>query len=194
VRAFGAIDNIFLAQLILEEGVDDRPSTTRKAVVEARLPALGAEILSLVNDRATAFMQLTAHELERLGMPDGVHDIYDVVQSSTLALGGCVRHTHHALPKAEEALTLRHTLIHGAPERPEAKAEVEAKHAEVRRWEECRARIEIRWRRSRSRCLPSALRTQPPRPPRRSKTLGRGQLRRWKCSSKAMRCSRVPTL
>jgi hypothetical protein len=50
-------------------------------------------------------------------------------------MGRCMRHAHQELQKAEEALGRRQDQAHATPDRPEAKAEVEAKRAEVRRWE-----------------------------------------------------------
>src|SRR5216683_6190124 len=144
----GAVDETFLEQMILvfqdvptgyivqEEVADDRTFATWKAVVEARLTALGTEVLYLVSDRAKALMQLAEKGLECLSMPDFFHVIHDIIKSYSLAMGRCVRHAHQELQKAEEALTRRSALAHGAPERPEAKTEVEAKRAEVRRWEE----------------------------------------------------------
>ncbi len=144
----GAVDETFLEQMILvfqdvptgyivqEEVADDRTYATWKAVVDARLMALGTGVLSLVSDRAKALIQLAEKGLECLSMPDFFHVIHDIIKSYSLAMGRCVRHAHQELQKAEEALTRRSALAHGAPERPEAKTEVEAKRAEVRRWEE----------------------------------------------------------
>ena len=66
----GAVDETFLEQMILvfqdvptgyivqEEVADDRTYATWKAVVDARLTALGTEVLYLVSDRAKALSQL----------------------------------------------------------------------------------------------------------------------------------------
>ena len=43
---------------MLEEVADDRTYATWNALVEARLKALGAEVLYLVSDRAKALIQL----------------------------------------------------------------------------------------------------------------------------------------
>jgi len=144
----GAVDETFLEQMILvfqdvptgyiiqEEVADDRSYATWKAVVEARLMALGTEVLYLVSDRAKAFIQLAEQGLECLSMPDFFHVIHDISTSYSRAMGRCVRHARQELQKAEEALARRPELTHGAPGPPEAQAEVEAKRAEVKRWEE----------------------------------------------------------
>lgn len=143
----GAVDETCLEQMILvfqdgptgyivqEEVADDRTYATWKAVVDARLTALGTEVLSLVRDRAKAFIQLAEQGLECLSMPDVFHVIHEIIKSYSLAMGRCVRHAPQELQKAEEALTRRPALAHTAPECPEAKA-VETKRAEVRRWAE----------------------------------------------------------
>jgi hypothetical protein len=144
----GAVDETFLEQMILvfqdvptgyivqEEVADDRTYATWKAVVDARLTALGTEVLYLVSDRAKALIQLAEQGLGCLSMPDFFHVIHEIVKSYSLAMGRCLRHAHQELQKAEEALARRQELPHGAPHRPEATAEVETKRAEVRRWEE----------------------------------------------------------
>jgi hypothetical protein len=144
----GAVDETFLEQMILvfqdvptgylvqEAVADDRTYATWKAVVEARLTALGTEVLYLVSDRAKALIQLAEKGLECLSMPDFFHVIHAIIKSYSLAMGRCVRHAHQELRKAEEALGRRQDQAHAAPDRPEAQTEVEAKRAEVRRWEE----------------------------------------------------------
>jgi uncharacterized protein DUF6399/IclR-like helix-turn-helix domain-containing protein len=144
----GAVDETFLEQMILvfqdvptgyivqEEVADDRTYATWKAVVDARLTALGTEVLYLVSDRAKALIQLAEKGLECLSMPDFFHVIHAIIKSYSLAMGRGVRHAHQELQKAEEARARRQDLAPAVPERPEAKAEVEAKRAEVRRWEE----------------------------------------------------------
>ena len=66
----GGVDETFLERmmvvfqdlptgyLVLEDIADDRTFATWKALVDERLKALGAEVLSLVSDRAKAFIQL----------------------------------------------------------------------------------------------------------------------------------------
>jgi len=144
----GAVDETFLEQMILvfqdvptgyivqEEVADDRTYATWKAMVEARLTALGTEVLYLVSDRAKALVQLAEKGLECLSMPDFFHVIHEIIKSYSLAMGRCVRHAHQELQKAEEALGRCQDQAYAAPDRPAAKTEVEAKRAEVRRWEE----------------------------------------------------------
>ena len=144
----GAVDETFLEQMLLvfqdvptgyivqEEVADDRTYATWKAVVDARLTALGTEVLYLVSDRAKALIQLAEKGLECLSIPDFFPVIHAIVKSYSLPMGRCVRHAHQELQKAEEAVVRRQEQAHAAPDRPEAKAEVEAKRAEVRRWEE----------------------------------------------------------
>ena len=93
-------------------------------------------MLSLVSDRAKALIQLAEQGLECLSMPDFFPVIHEIIKSYSLAMGRCVRHAHQERQKAEEALARRQELAPVAPDYPEAQAEVEAKRAEVRRWEE----------------------------------------------------------
>jgi Family of unknown function (DUF6399)/IclR helix-turn-helix domain len=144
----GAVDETFLEQMILifqdvatgyivqEEVADDRTYATWKALVEARLTALGTEVLSLVSDRAKALLQLAEQGLECLSMPDFFHVMHEISKSYGLAIGRSVRHAPQKLQQAEEALARRHARANVAPDRPEAQAEGEAQRAEVKRWEE----------------------------------------------------------
>jgi hypothetical protein len=148
----GAVDETFLEQMMLvfqdvptgyivqEEVADDRSYATWKAVVDARLKALGTEVWYLVSDRAKALIQLAEKGLECLSMPDFFHVVHEIIKSYSLAIGRCVRHAHQELKKAEEALARLQGLARVAPACPEAKAEVEAKRAEVTRWEEVQRR------------------------------------------------------
>ena len=122
--------------LVLEDVADDRTFATWKALVDARLKALGTAVLSLVSDRAKALIQLAEQGLECLSMPDVFPGMHDLVKSSSLAIGQRVRHAQQELTKAKEALARRQGLPHAAPDAPEAKAWVEARQAEVTRWEE----------------------------------------------------------
>jgi hypothetical protein len=143
----GAVDETFLQQMMLvfqdvptgyivqEAVADDRSYATWKAVVEARLTALGTGGLYLVSDRAKALIQLAEKGLECLSMPDFFHVVHEIIKSYSLAIGRCVRHAQQELTKAEEALARRQGLAHGAPAYAEAQAEVEAKRTEMTRWE-----------------------------------------------------------
>lgn len=144
----GGVDETFLERmmlvfqdvstgyLVLEDVADDRTFATWKAVVDARLKALGTEVLYLVSDRAKALIQLAEQGLECLSMPDFFHCMHDLVKSYSLAIGQRVRHAQQELTKAKEALARRQGLPHAAPDAPEAEALVEARQVEVTRWEE----------------------------------------------------------
>src|SRR5438477_10312485 len=140
----GAVDETFLERmmlvfmdlstgyLLLEETAEDRTYATWHALVEERLKALETHVLYLVSDRAKALIQLAEQGLECLSMPDFFHVVHEIVKSYSLAIGRCMRHAHQELQQAEKALARRQELTHGAPHRPEAEAEIEAKRAEVR--------------------------------------------------------------
>ncbi len=140
----GGVDKTFLEQMILvfqdlltgyivQEAVsDERTYATWKALVDERLKALGTSVLYVVSDRAKALIQLAEKGLECLSMPDFFHVVHDLVKSYSLAIGRRVSQVHKDLAQAEAVLESRPGLAPGA----EAKAEVEAKQAEVQRWEE----------------------------------------------------------
>src|SRR5229473_779458 len=144
----GAVDETFLERMMLvlqdvptgyllfEDVAEDRTYTTWKALVDKRLAALGTGVLSLVSDRAKALIELAEKGLGCLSMPDFFHGMHDLVKSYSLAIGQRVRHAQQELTKAKEALARRQGLPHAAPDAPEAKALVEARQAEVTRWEE----------------------------------------------------------
>src|SRR5712692_789356 len=81
----GAVDETFLERLMLvcmdlvsgyvlcEEVAEDSTYTTWYALVEARLGALGAGVLSLVSDRAKALIKLAETGLECQSVPDVFH-------------------------------------------------------------------------------------------------------------------------
>jgi hypothetical protein len=144
----GGVDETFLERMMLvfqdvptgylglEDVADDRPFATGKALVDARLKALGTAVLSLVSDRAKALIQLAEQGLECLSMPDVFPGMHALVKRSALAIGQRVRHAQQERTKAKEALARRQGLPHAAPDAPEAKAWVEARQADVTRWEE----------------------------------------------------------
>ena len=84
----GAVDETFLEHLMLvcmdlpsgdllvEAVAADRTYATWKAVMDERLKALGAAVLSLVSDRANALVQLAEMGFEGLSMPDFFHCIH----------------------------------------------------------------------------------------------------------------------
>jgi AraC-like DNA-binding protein len=99
----GAVDETFLERmmlvlmdlrtgyLLLEEVAEDRTYATWKALVEARLTALGTEVRYVVSDRAKALIQLAEKGLECLSMPDFFHCMHDVGKSYALAIGQRLR-------------------------------------------------------------------------------------------------------
>jgi Family of unknown function (DUF6399)/IclR helix-turn-helix domain len=140
----GAVDETFLEQMMLvfqdlltgyivqEEVADERTYATWKALVDKRLKALGTSVLYLVSDRAKALIQLAEKGLECLSMPDFFHVVHDLVKSYSLAIGRRVSQAHKDLGHAEAVLESRSGMAQGT----EAQAEVEARRAEVQRWEE----------------------------------------------------------
>src|SRR5215471_11501921 len=122
--------------LLLEEVAADRTYTTWKALVEERLKGLGTEVLYVVSDRAKALIQLAEQGLEGLSMPDFFHVVHEIVKSYSLAIGQRWRHAQQALTKANEALARRQGRRQGEQATREARALVEARQAEVTRWEE----------------------------------------------------------
>src|SRR5262249_3441637 len=143
----GAVDETFLERMILvlmdlatgylllEEAADDRTYPTWKALVEERLKALGTGVLYVVSDRAKALIQLAEQGLACLSMPDFFHFVHDIVKSYALAIGRRLRQAHQDLQHAEAGLERHRGATPGASVGPEAQAQVEARRAEVRRWE-----------------------------------------------------------
>jgi Family of unknown function (DUF6399) len=144
----GGVDETFLERmmlvfqdlptryLVLEDVADDRTFATWKAAVDARLKALGAEVLYLVSDRAKALIQLAEQGLECLSMPDCFHCMHDLVKSYSLPIGQRLRQAQQELIKAKEAMTRRQGSPPGDQPDPKAKALVEARQVEVTQWEE----------------------------------------------------------
>jgi hypothetical protein len=144
----GAVDETFLEQMILvfqdvptgyivhEAVADNRTYATWKAVVDARLTALGTAVLYLVSDRAKALIQLAEQGLECLSMPDFFHVVHEIIKSYSLALGRHLRHAHQELQAATETLARLQGLPHAAHDVLQAQALVAARHAEVTRWAE----------------------------------------------------------
>jgi uncharacterized protein DUF6399/IclR-like helix-turn-helix domain-containing protein len=143
----GAVDETFLEQmmlvfqdlssgyLLLETTAEDRSYATWKALVQERLQTLKTGVLYLVSDRAKALIQLAEQGLECLSLPDFFHVVHDIVKSYSLALGRRVRQAHKDLKQAEAMLECHRGHAHVESADPEAKAQVEARQAEVRRWE-----------------------------------------------------------
>ena len=147
-EVIGAVDETFLERmllvcmdlatgyLLLEEMADDRTYTTWKALVEERLKGLGTGVLYVVSDRAKALIQLAAHGLECLSMPDFFHVVHEIVKSYSLAIGQRWRHAQQELTKAQEALTRLQGSRQAAHATREGRALVDMRQAEVTRWEE----------------------------------------------------------
>src|SRR6266581_3701409 len=112
----GAVDETFLERMMLvfmdlvsgyllfEEVAEDRSYDTWYALVEARLEALGAGVLSLVSDRAKALMKLAETGLACLSIPDLFHLIQELVKSYSLSICGRLRQARQALSQAQEHL------------------------------------------------------------------------------------------
>jgi hypothetical protein len=144
----GAVDETFLERmllvfmdlstgyLLLEEVAEDRTYATWHTLVNARLQALGTHVLYLVSDRAKALIQLAEQGLECLSMPDFFHVVHDIVKSYSLAMGRHLSQARQELMKAQEALARPPGEPQVAHDVPEAQALVEARQAEVQRWEE----------------------------------------------------------
>jgi hypothetical protein len=139
----GAVDETFFERMMLvfqdvatgyllrEEVSNDRTFATWKALVDTRLEALGARVLYLVSDRAKALIQLAEQGLECLSMPDFFHVMHDLVKCYSLAIARRVSQAHQALAQAEALLASRPGMAQDAA----VKAEVEARGAEVQRWD-----------------------------------------------------------
>jgi hypothetical protein len=144
----GGVDETFLERmmvilqdlptgyLVLEDIADDRTFPTWKALVEARLKALGADVLYLVSDRAKALIQLAEKGLECLSMPDFFHVVHEISKSYSLALGQRLRQAQRELQQAQVALARRQARPQADHAAAAAKAVVEARQAAVTRWDE----------------------------------------------------------
>ena len=146
-ESIGAVDETFLEQMVLvfmdlptgsvllEETADDRSYATWHALVDTRLIALKAQVRSLVSDRAKALIQRAEKGLECLSMPDFFPLVHDIVKSYALALGRKLQQARQEVSKAEEKLQKHPKADTQGEGYREATHQVEAKHAEVRRWE-----------------------------------------------------------
>ena len=122
--------------LLLEEAADDRTYTTWKTLVEERLKGLGTGVLYVVSDRAKALIQLAAHGLECLSMPDFFHVVHEIVKGYSLVIGQRWRQAQQELTKAKETLTRLQESRPAAQATRETRALVDVRQAEVTRWEE----------------------------------------------------------
>jgi hypothetical protein len=147
-EVIGAVDETFLERLmlvcmdlatgylLLEEVADDRTYPTWQALVAERLKGLGTGVLYVVSDRAKALIQLAEQGLECLSMPDFFHVVHEIVKSYSLAIGQRWQHAQQELTKATEVLARRQGQLQAEHAICEARAQVEARQAEVTRWEE----------------------------------------------------------
>jgi Family of unknown function (DUF6399)/IclR helix-turn-helix domain len=143
----GAVDETFLERMMLvfmdlvsgyllfEEVAEDRSYDTWYALVEARLEALGAGVLYLVSDRAKALMKLAETGLECLSIPDLFHLIHELVKSYSLSICGRLRQARQALSQAQEHLRKCQASHPSGADVQQVQAVVEAREAEVARWE-----------------------------------------------------------
>jgi hypothetical protein len=121
--------------LLFEEVAEDRSYDTWYALVEARLEALGAGVLSLGSDRAKALIKLAETGLECLSIPALFHLIHALVTSYALSICGRLRQARQALRQAQEHLRMRQASHPSGADVQQAQAAVEAREAEVTRWE-----------------------------------------------------------
>ncbi len=143
----GAVDETFFERMMLvfmdlvsgylvfEELAADRTYATWKALVEARLKALGVGVLYLVSDRAKALIKLAETGLECLSIPDLFHLINELVKSYSLAIFARLRQARQALSQAQESLKKCQASDPSGAHTQQAQAVVEAREAEVERWE-----------------------------------------------------------
>jgi IclR helix-turn-helix domain len=142
----GAVDETFLEHMLLvlmdlpsgyllvEEVAADRTYATWKAVVDARLQALGTAVLYLVSDRAKALIQLAETGFECLSMPDFFHCLHDLVKSYSLAIGQRLRHAQQELTHAEERLRRRQSRAPEPQDDQDAVQLVTARRTDVQCW------------------------------------------------------------
>src|SRR5215475_14061723 len=136
----GAVDETFLERMMLvfmdlisgyllfEEVAEDRSYDTWHALVEARLEALGVEVLYLVSDRAKALIKLAETGLECRSIPDVFHLIHELVKSYSLAIGSRLRQARQAFRQCQAS-----PPSGGEPQ--QVQAVVVAREAEVAHWE-----------------------------------------------------------
>ncbi|MGE3538815.1 MAG: hypothetical protein AB7N91_15455 [Candidatus Tectimicrobiota bacterium] len=146
-EVIGGVDETFLQRMMLvfqdwatgyllwEDVADNRTFATGYAVVEARLTALGTTVFAMVSDRANALIQLAEQGLECLSMPDVFHVVHEIVKSSSLARGQRWRAAQQERRQAKTALARLQGSAHAEHATREAQALVEARQAEVTRWE-----------------------------------------------------------
>lgn len=143
----GAVDETFLERMMLvfmdlvsgyllcEEVAEDRSYDTWHTLGQARLEALGVEVLSLVSDRAKALIKLAETGLKCLSIPDVFHLIHDLVKAYSLAIWSRLRQARQAASHAQEHLAMCQASPPSGVAVQQAQALVAASEAEVQRWE-----------------------------------------------------------
>jgi Family of unknown function (DUF6399)/IclR helix-turn-helix domain len=154
----GAVDETFLERMVLvlldlptgyvvlEAAADDRSYATWHALMEKRLEVLRAQVRYVVSDRAKALIQLAEQGLECLSMPDFFHLVHDIVKSYSLTIGRRLQQARQEWHRATDGLQKQREVdMQGQSDRV-VSSQVEAKQAEVTRWEasqrEYRQRLE----------------------------------------------------
>lgn len=144
----GAVDETFLERMMLvfmdlvsgylvfEEVAQDRTYDTWHTLVKARCEALGVRVFYLVSDRAKALIKLAETGLDCLSIPDLFHLIHDLVKSYSLSIWSRLRQARQALSQAQERLATCQAADPSGAEVLQAQAFVEAREAEVTRWED----------------------------------------------------------
>jgi hypothetical protein len=143
----GAVDETFLERMMLvfmdlvsgyllfEEVAADRTYDTWHTLVKARLEALGVGVFYLVSDRAKALIKLAETGLDCLSLPDLFHLIHDLGKSYALSIWSRLRQARQALRQAQERLDTCQASDSRGDGVQQAQALVEAREAEVTRWE-----------------------------------------------------------
>ena len=147
----GAVDETFLQRmmlvfmdlasgyLLMEEVAVDRTYDTWYGLVKARLETLGVGVSYLVSDRAKALIKLAETGLDCLSIPDLFHLIHELAKSYSLAIFSRLRQAQQALTQARERLATCQASHPGSAEAQQAQAVVEAREAEVQRWQDVRS-------------------------------------------------------
>ena len=147
----GAVDETFLERMMLvfmdlasgyvlaEEVAADRRYATWYAVVKARLATLGVGVRYMVSDRAKALITLAETGLACLSVPDFFHLLQDLTKSYALAIFSRLRHAPQALQHAQERLAACQEAHPDGADVQHAQAVVEAREAEVQRWQHVRS-------------------------------------------------------
>ena len=146
-------------------------------------------VLYRVSDRAKALIQLAEQGLECLSMPDFFHVVHDIVQELFARPWPAAEQAHQEL---HEAAGGSRTTPGAAPRGACGSRGPRIGGGEANRGDAMgRGAPQLSaatWKPSRSRCIPSALRTRLPRPPPRWQATCRRRLRPSKRSPRAISC------